>query len=269
MSDRTFEERDHAMPHLPLPGVNLWYEDTGGAGVPVIFLHAATGTCESWVYQLPSFTTAGYRCITYERRTWGRSRPTGPDEQPGYAGDDLHGLVESLGLEPCHLIATAAGGIVALDFSLDHPEQVRSLVVANSIGGVQDSEYLEVQTRLRPNEIQRLPVDLRELGPSYRGLDPEGAARWLEIEQGSRPYGIAPAQPPRVPITYARLATMRVPTLVLAGEADLLSPPALMWMLAAHIPTSHYVSLAEVGHAGFWERPHAWNGLVLEFLSQH
>ena len=267
------------MPHLSLPGVDLWYEDTGGAGVPVVFLHAATGTCESWVYQLPSFTTAGYRCITYERRTWGRSRLTDPDEQPGYAGDDLHGLIESLGLEPCHLVATAAGGIVALDYALAHPERVRSLVAANTIGGVQDAEYLEVQSRLRPEEIQQLPAELRELGPSYRGIDPEGAARWLEIEQGSRPYGTAtphlsPAhrptqQPSRVPITYARLSTMEVPTLALAGEADLLSPPALMRMLAARIPTSRYVSLPEAGHAGFWERPHAWNGLVLEFLSQH
>ena len=257
------------MPHLPLPGVDLWYEDTGGDGVPVVFLHAATGTCESWVYQLPSFATAGYRCITYERRTWGRSRPTDTDGGPGYATDDLHGLVGALGLEPCHLVATAAGGIVALAYSLDHPERVRSVVVANTIGGVQDPEYLEVQSRLRPEEIQRLPVDLRELGPSYRGLYPEGAARWLEIEQGSRPYEIGPAQTPPVPITYARLATMHVPTLVLAGEADLLSPPALMRMLATHIPTSRYVSLPEVGHAGFWERPHAWNGLVLEFLSHH
>ena len=257
------------MPHLSLPGVDLWYEDTGGPGVPVVFLHAATGTCESWVCQLPSFTTAGYRCITYERRTWGRSRPTTPEEQPGYASDDLHGLVQALGLGPCHLVATAAGGIVALDYALDHPEQVRSLVAANTIGGVQDPEYLEVQSRLRPEEIQQLPAELRELGPSYRGLDPVGAARWLEIEQGSRPYGTAPPQTPRIPITYARLSEMRVPTLVLAGEADLLSPPALMRMLAARIPTSRYASLPEVGHAGFWERPHAWNGLVLEFLSQH
>ena len=77
------------MPYLTLPGVDLWYEDTGGSGVPVIFLHAASGTCESWVYQIPPFTTAGYRCITYDRRTWGRSRPTDPDLQPGFMGDDL------------------------------------------------------------------------------------------------------------------------------------------------------------------------------------
>ena len=257
------------MPHLTLPGVDLWYEDTGGPGTPVIFLHAASGTCDSWVYQLPAFTASDYRCITYDRRTWGRSVPTGPEQQPGFAGDDLHALIENLSLERVHLVATAAGGIPALDYALSHPERVRSLVAANTIGGVQDEDYLEVQRRLRPAQIQDLPVELRELGPSYRGTDPEGAGLWLEIELASRPGGALPAQPLREPITYARLRTMRVPTLVLSGEADLLSPPALMRMLAAHIPTSRFVSLADAGHAGFWERPQVWNGLVLEFIGQH
>ena len=184
-------------------------------------------------------------------------------------GDDLHGLVESLGLERVHLVATAAGAIVGLDYALSHPERVRSLVAANTIGGVQDAEYLAVQTRLRPEEIQNLPVELRELGPSYRGTDPEGAARWLEIELASRPYGRVPSQPLRKPITYARLEAMSVQTLALSGESDLLSPPALMRMLAAHIPTSRLVSLSDAGHAGFWERPQVWNGLVLEFIGQH
>ena len=256
------------MPYLSLPGAELWYEDTEGAGVPVVFLHAASGTCEGWEHQLPPFTAAGYRCITYDRRTWGRSRSTAPEHQPGFASDDLHALLEYLSVDRVHLVATAAGGITALDYALSHPERVRSVVAANTIGGVQDAEYLEVQHRLRPSPIQDLPVELRELGPSYRGTNPEGAARWLEIELASRPEGAIPAQPLREPITYARLQTMRVPTLILSGEADLLSPPALMRMLAAHIPASRFVSLPDAGHAGFWERPQVWNGLVLEFLDQ-
>ncbi len=257
------------MPYLTLPGVDLWYEDSGGQGTPIILLHAASGTCEAWEHQVPAFTNAGYRCVAYDRRTWGGSRTTDPDRQPSFAGDDLHALVEHLGLDRVHLVATAAGGIPAIDYALSHPERVRSLVAANTIGGVQDESYLEVQHRLRPPEIQGLPVELRELGPSYRGTNPEGAARWLEIELASRPEGPVPMQPLREPISYARLQTMQVPTLVLSGEADLLSPPALMRMLAAHIPTSRFVSISDVGHAGFWERPEVWNGLVLEFIGQH
>ena len=257
------------MPYLSLPGVDLWYEDTGGSGTPVILLHAASGTTDCWVHQLPTFTIAGYRCISYDRRTWGCSRPTESGPQPGFAGDDLHALVEALGLDRFHLVGTAAGAIPALDYALSHPERVRSLVAANTIGGVQDPEYLEVQHRLRPQQIQDLPVELRELGPSYRGTDPDGAARWLEIDHASRPYGPVPTQPLREPITYERLATMQVPVMVLFGEADLLSPPALMRMLAEHIPAARFVSLPDAGHAGFWERPHVWNGLVLEFIGQH
>ena len=257
------------MPYLSLPGVDLYYEDTGGPGTPVVFLHAATGTCEGWVHQLPAFTAAGYRCIAYDRRTWGRSRPTAPEHQPGFAGDDLHALVENLSLEPAHLVATAAGGITALDYALTHPQRVRSLVAANTIGGVQDQPYLAVQHRLRPSEIQDLPVELRELGPSYRGINPEGTRQWLEIERANRPGGMVPPQPLRQPITYARLRSMAVPTLILSGEADLLSPPALMRMPAGNIPTSQFVSLPEAGHTGFWERPQVWNGLVLEFIGQH
>src|SRR2546422_3885492 len=162
------------MPSVALPGVDLWYNDTGGTGTSVVCLHAASGTSESWVYQLRACTAAGYRCITYDRRGWGRSRPDPTGPQPGDVSDDLHGLVAHLGLDRFHLVTTAAGGIGGLDYTVTHPERIRSLVVANSIGGVQDPAYLELQHRIRPPEIQALPVELRELGPSYRGTNPEG-----------------------------------------------------------------------------------------------
>jgi pimeloyl-ACP methyl ester carboxylesterase len=258
------------MPYIDLPGVHLWYVDGGGDGVPVVFMHAASGTSESWAPQLLAFTTAGYRCLTYDRRGWGRSRPDPTGEQPGYVSDDLHRLVDHLGLDRFHIAATAAGGIGALDYALAHPEGVRSLVVADSIGGVQDPEYLEVQHRLRPPEIQALPWELRELSAGYRGTNPEGTRRWIEIERGSRLEGAQGlAQQPRLPLTLARLETLRVPTLVLAGEADLVSPPALMRMLAAHTPDCRFATVPEAGHAAHWEQPEVWNRLVLEFIGRY
>lgn len=258
------------MSYAELRGVNLWYTDTGGTGSPVIFLHAFSGTSESWVYQEPAFTAAGYRCICYDRRGWGRSHAVAPTGDLGNVSDDLHGLADFLGLERFHLVATAAGGIVGLDYTLSYPERVRSLVLATSIGGVEDPDYLEVQRRLRPPEIQGLPVELRELGPAYRGFHPEGTRRWIDIERSSRPEGHeGPRQPLKRPMTYARLETMQVPVLVLAGAADLLSPPALMRLLAAHIPHSQCVTISEAGHAAFWEQPEQWNRIVLDFIDQH
>ena len=258
------------MPYVELPGVHLWYEDTGGDGVPVVFLHAASGTCESWVYQLPAFTGAGYRCITYDRWGWGRSRPDPTGKPPGCVSDDLHGLADHLGLGRFHLVSTAAGGIAALDYALAHPERTRSLVVADSIGGVQDPEYLEVQHRLRPPEIQALPIELREMGASYRGTNPEGTRRWIEIERRSRQEQTGgTGQRPRHQLTLSLLETLRVPTLVLVGEADLLSPPALMRLLAARIRDCQFATVPEAGHAAHWEQPEIWNQLVLAFLGQH
>ena len=62
---------------------------------------------------------------------------------------------------------------------------------------------------------------------------------------------------------------MQVPVLVISGEADLLSPPALMRLFAQHIPDCQFVTVPEAGHAAFWEQPDIWNRLVLEFIGHH
>ncbi|MCH8987416.1 MAG: alpha/beta hydrolase [Chloroflexi bacterium] len=258
------------MPYADIPGGRLWFKDTGGDGTPVVFLHAASGTCDSWVFQEPVFTEADYRCIAYDRRNWGRSDSMISGAGPGSASDDLAALAGHLGLDRFHLVSTAAGGIVGLDFALEYQQRVISLVVSSSFTGVQDPSYMEVQHRLRPPEIQDLPIVLREVGPSYRAVNPEGTARWLEIEENSRhQISTEAAQSPRSPMTYARLATMKTPVLMLAGEADLLSPPAMMRLVAEHIPDCRFETVPEAGHAAFWEQPEIWNRLVLEFIGEH
>ena len=62
------------MPLIEIPDAQLWYEDTGGDGEVVVFVHPAAASSETWVNQLPAFAAAGYRCITYDLRGWGRSR---------------------------------------------------------------------------------------------------------------------------------------------------------------------------------------------------
>src|ERR1700685_3939665 len=78
--------------YAEVPGARIFYTDTGGSGVPVVFLHAATGSSRVWEYQLPPFTKAGYRVIAFDRRGWGRTvvDPAGP--QPGTGADDLRAL---------------------------------------------------------------------------------------------------------------------------------------------------------------------------------
>jgi len=256
--------------YAQLPGVRLWYTDTGGRGVPVVFMHARTGSSSVWEHQIPAFTAAGYRFIAFDRRGWGRSviDPTGV--QPGTAADDLQRLVDHLGIDRFHLVGTAAGGFAALDYALSFPARLRSLVVANSIGGVQDEDYLELGRRLRPAQFDALPPEIRELGPSYRAANPEGTRRWMEFERTSRPDGPqAPTQPLRNRLTFAQVAGINVPTLLITGGADLYAPPPILRLFAARIKGSQSVIAPEAGHSTYWEQPEIFNRAVLEFIRKH
>ena len=118
--------------YADIPGVRLWYVDSGGTGTPVVFLHAATGTTQAWEYQVQPFVSAGYRFIAYDRRGHGRSVIDKAAPQPGTAADDLQALMSHLRIDRFHIVGTAAGGIASLDYALALPQRLRSLVVANA-----------------------------------------------------------------------------------------------------------------------------------------
>ena len=254
---------------VDLPGVHLWYTDSGGTGPAVVFVHAATGSSRVWEHQGPAFAARGFRVVTYDRRGFGRSTIDASGPQPGTGADDLRGLLDSLHIDRMHLVGTAAGGFVAWDFALSFPERLRSLVVASSIGGVQDEAYLELNRRLRPPEFAAMPPDIRELGPSYRASNAAGWEHWKELERTARPNGTPPAQTSRNRVTFAALETIKVPTLLLTGDADLFAPPAIMRMFAARVKGSQSIVVPEAGHSAYWEQPGAFNAAVLEFIGRH
>ncbi len=222
-----------------------------GSGTPVVFLHAATGHSAMWEHQLPAFKAAGYRCIAFDRSA------------NGFASDQVEEVASQLKLDRFHLLGTAAGAIIAIDYALSHASRLRSLVLANTIVGAQDPEYLELSQRLRPSpQFDKMPPDFRELGPSYRAGNAEGTKRWNELAQGK----------PRIAytiknrITYSALETIQIPTLLLTGDADLYMPPSVLRLFAKHFPSCGSIVLTECGHSGYWEQPELFNRAVLEFL---
>jgi pimeloyl-ACP methyl ester carboxylesterase len=245
------------MREAELPGARIKYEDSGGEGSgdwgqPIVFLHAGSGNARMWEHQIPDFTIAGYRLIAPERRAEGN--PT----------DDLEALAGHLGLDRFHLVGTAAGGIVAVDYALAFPERLRSLVIANSIVGVQDEEYLEMTRRLRPApEFNAIPAEIRELGPSYRAANAEGTRRWKELAKESHPT----AQATRNRITFAILETIQTPTLLITGDADLYTPPSVLRLFAARFPNCESLVIPECGHSAFWEQPEIFNRAILDFIA--
>jgi pimeloyl-ACP methyl ester carboxylesterase len=250
-----------------LPGTRLGYWDTGGDGAPIILLHPATGSALIWGYQQPVFAAAGYRVIAYSRRGYHGSDPVS-ERDPGAASEDLHQLVEFLGIRRFHAVGSAAGCSLANDYALSHPERLFSMVLASGIGGVRDPSYLALSEGLRPKGFAEMPPEFREIGPSYRAANPEGVRQWLALEHKAI-TGNHLGQKPANEITWARLEQMRAPTLLLTGDADLWSPPAVMRLFARHIPNNELVVVPEAGHSVYWEQPAVFNRAVLDFIGRN
>ena len=247
-------------------GASLYYWDTGGDGPAVIFSHPATGSALVWPYQQPAFAKAGHRVIGYSRRGHYRSTPVDP-AAAGSASVDLHHLVEHLEVARFHAVASAAGGAVIVDYAHSHPDRLYSLTLSSSVGGVTDADYLEMSAGLRPTGFDDMPPDFREIGPSYRAVNSVGVKAWLALEHKAL-SGNRIGQQPVNRITWKSLQKMRVPTLLMTGDADLWLPPSVLRLFAARIPDNEIVIVPEVGHAIYWEAPETFNGAVLDFIGR-
>jgi pimeloyl-ACP methyl ester carboxylesterase len=178
--------------------------------------------------------------------------------------------MNTLRVDRFHLVGTAAGGFVCFDYALSFPDRLRSLVVANSIGGMQDPEFLQLGQRLRPAPFDQMPPEFRELGPLYRAGNPDGTRRWVELERSSRPEGPRAApQPLRNRLTLGGLESITAPTLLLTGDADLYAPPPVTEMFAKRIKGSELIIVPGAGHSAYWEQPETFNRAVLAFIGKH
>jgi pimeloyl-ACP methyl ester carboxylesterase len=257
--------RERLLPFFAVPDAELWYEDSGGTGPVVVLLHPLTGNTESWEFHSKQFSNNGYRCISFDRRGWGRTRVS-VDSRPVPASTDLSCLIDALCDEPFHLVASGAGAAVGLDYAQSFPNRLRSLVLSSGSCGIRDPDYLELQETIRTSEYRSATRDIRELSAEYRTLNPEGHSRWIEIESRSRRPD-APLTTYRNELTFAKLADLLVPTMLLAGTVD--TQFKAMPEVAKRIPGASWATLPGASHAAFWEQPEAWGLLVLEFLSKN
>jgi pimeloyl-ACP methyl ester carboxylesterase len=245
-----------------LGNVKLWYWDTGGPGETIVLLHPGSGSAEFYPYQQPVFAAAGYRVVSYSRRGQSKSE-LGRDAASYFAVDDLFSLMTHLKIDAFHAVGNALGGYVGLDAALSHPGRVKSLVLACSMMGISEPDYQATLQSLRPKAFNDLPTELKELGPSYRAANPAGVAEWKKL------HGRAGKSDPvrlRSGIDWASLANLKVPTLLMTGDADLWIPPALLRQVGERIPNSKIVIVPDSGHGVQWEQPETFNRVVLEFI---
>ena len=249
-----------------LPDTHLGYWDTGGSGQPVVFLHPASGSALIWLYQQPVFAKAGYRVIAYSRRNYYNS-DSAPQDNPGAGSEDLQNLIEFLRLEKFHIVSSAAGGSVAADYTLSHPERLLSLTVSSNNLAATKGYIAETAAMIKLKEWDDLPRWFRELGPSYRGANPAGVAKWTELNHKSETGRGARQKLVKV-VTPEKLETLKVRTLLMTGGADMFTPPSIMRMIARHVPNNELVIVPECGHSPYWEQPEFFNRTVLGFIGR-
>jgi pimeloyl-ACP methyl ester carboxylesterase len=251
--------------------VKIWFSDTGGSGEAIVFCHPWSQSNECWKYQQPVFAKAGYRVIGWSARGFFKTEK-GPQDDVGSSAEDLHQLIETLGLKRFHLIGCAAGGCTAISSALNHPERLHSLILSGTILLPDEAAYKEFRGNLDaapPTVNTNIPVDFREVGASYRAGSPELYEEWRSLGARAHPNGWYLTQPWGAERNFKRFAAMPVPTLLQTGDTDMSSPPSLMRLYMQHFPNCELRVLREAGHASYWEQPKAFNASVLEFVGRH
>lgn len=263
------------------------YIETAGDGDPLILLlHGFGASLFTWRDVLPSLSDLG-TVVAYDRTGFGLSDRPMPGDWEGespysasYQADLAADLVEALGASEAVLIGNSAGGRVAMQTALEHPEQVRALVLVSpavlTTGGLPDWA----------KPILRLPP-VRRIGPLLvRRIATEGAAL---IEQAWHdPARITPDRfagyklplqakdwdralwevtlAPSAPSVVERLDDLDIPVLILTGDDDRVVPTAETLRLASLMPEAELVVLPHCGHLPQEECPEAFLEAVGAFL---
>jgi pimeloyl-ACP methyl ester carboxylesterase len=255
--------------YVDLPKVRLWMIDSGGDGEAVILLHPRTGNSQFWQNTVPALADAGYRTLAIDNPGWGKSIVEDP-QNPESVAVTLDALIDQLGLGRVHVVGTAMGGYVALDFAASYPGRTRSLVIAASGLGLEgDPEYATFRERAVIPGMDQQPSYIREVSPNYRASNPQGLALWQEIyNNGQQEDAVRP--PLLTPNTPEKLASIRVPTLIIAGGMDLVTPSGGMRLYSRHITApKEFVVIPEAGHVLVWEQPEVFNRTLIDFLNKH
>ncbi|MCF1594977.1 alpha/beta fold hydrolase [Streptomyces muensis] len=265
------------MPVITVNGIRLSYDDTG-TGRPVVMIQGTGGTRTVWqLHQVPALTSAGFRVITFDNR----GIPPSSECPEGFTLQDMvgdvAGLIERLGLGPCHVVGTSMGAFVAQELALARPELVSRAVLMATRGrtDVLRAALTRAEIDLYDSGI-RLPVRyaavlraLKSLSP--RTLDDDVAmADWLDLFELTAEAG--PGQRAQMEISRLddRLAAyrhIRVPCQVIGFADDLVTPPRLGREVADAIPGARYDLIEGCGHYGYLENPATVNKTIVEFLT--
>jgi len=258
---------------LETNGARIYYE-VDGSGEPIVFIHAGVANLRMRDDQVAALRD-DYRVIRHDTRGFGRTE-TDAVEFSNRA--DIAALLDHLGERSAHVVGLSRAGSIALDFALEYPDRVRTLVVA--AGGVSgydagdeapdDWEQVEAWTEARDwNRVAEWETAYWADGPGQPGDRVDPAIRrkvheWIltnyqaEKEEG-KPQVLDPP-------AARRLDELRAPLLVMLGTLDDPGTSDSMRHLAAAVPGARLEVFEGAAHMINMEQPEHFNTVLREFL---
>jgi pimeloyl-ACP methyl ester carboxylesterase len=260
--------------YLQIGDGNVYFE-TAGEGEAVVLCHAGFVDSGMWDDQWETLAQR-YHVIRYDMRGYGKSDAA--DGQVSHR-EELYRVLSHLGIERAHLIGCSMGGETIMDFALEYPEMVASLVVVSAVPsgfemqGEPPAMMLEMIAALQQGDLERgaeRQIRLLVDGPSRQPEQVDAGVRQRALEMSRIPlergmWAAADAQPLDPPAAQ-RLHSIPAPTLIVVGALDDAEIRRIGGVMAAEIPGAKRVTIEGGAHMLNMEKPAEFNRAVLAFL---
>jgi 3-oxoadipate enol-lactonase len=247
-------------------GYEIGYDEAGGGEkTPIVFLHGVGSDKSVWRPQLERFG-AERRSLAFDYPGYGESDPA-PE---GTSRDDYAAAIVSamaaLGIAKAHVCGLSLGGVVAIAMHDAAPDACASLILADTFASHPDGQGIYDRS-IAASENMRVFAESRVDVLLGQPADPAVRSEVIETMSGIEPaaYRIA-AEAVWLADQAERADAIRVPTLVVCGDQDRITPPALSTSLTRIIPGAHYEPIEGAGHLSNLEKPEAFNTIVGAFV---
>jgi 3-oxoadipate enol-lactonase len=258
---------------------------SAGTGTPIVLSHGVTLSVRTWIRQLETLPAEGFRVVAFDHRGHGGSTLGESGFSIDNLGDDIRSVVEGLDLHDAVLVGHSMGGIAVQSFLLRHPEiaaeRVKGVVLLSTLARVPLSGVRAKALRGFIDRLSQLAPDSTRLWASPNvgfvlarlgfGRDPKPShvelVRRMMLECAADTRRESPRALLGLDLT-ARLPEVRIPTLVISGSADVITPPAEARRLAALIPGARLEIVSGGGHMLMLERTELIDRLIVEFARE-
>lgn len=264
------------MPTANVNGIHINYQLEGDGPETIVLINGLADDLETWVLQMDDLLGAGYRVLRFDNRGVGQTdKPEGPYTSRMLA-DDAKALVDELGLRDVHLMGVSMGGMIAQEYALNYGGDLRTLTLACTYAapGPFCSRMFAMWHDMAP--VNGVPFIMRDVTlwaftvPFFEEREDE--AKEFEAEMAAMDMSVeaylAQLHVIQTHDTTGRLDRISTPTLVLAGEQDILIPVSLSKRLHDQIPGADWAT-TKGGHACMWEHPGEFNRTYLEWIGAH